>query len=271
MSGCFLDSTILVDFAQDAQPRTTKALAHTKVNEPVRIAEYAYRELLAGRVGLLCDAHNDVVASANVVEVALAFSIRGSFARTPRAQEQEILKLLKAMFDKKGKVDPAVAKREIAESLMMMASKMWKKAATFPSGDRVQPLGCFNNGRISLDKHGLLQGPNNSFNCATGTVCGAAQYLYNDRPRIRKMIAALESPKLPEKLKKKGETQSRRKALDLLERRGPTNISKASCRALGDAYFAAMCPAGSHVLTTNMEDFEPLCASVGTYVRVPKE
>ncbi|MFN0313485.1 MAG: hypothetical protein ACKVQA_00370 [Burkholderiales bacterium] len=258
-----------MDFAQGTQPRTRAALAHTKINEPVWIAEYAYRELLVGRVGLLCDAHNAVIASANVVEVALSFSVRGSFARTPRAQAEEILRRLKAMFDTKSKIDPALARREIAEELMMIATKVWKKAVKFPSATRVQHLACFNNGSISIDKNGLLQGPNNSFNCATGTVCGAAQYMYNDRPGLRKMIAALDSPKLPDKLKKKSETRSRRKALDLLERRGPAEISKGACRQVGDAYFAAMCPAGAHVLTTNIDDFGPLCDALGKVVKTP--
>jgi len=269
VSGCFLDSTILVDFAQDAQPRTRSALAHTKANPPVRIAEYAYREFLVGRVGLLCDTHNALVASTNMVEVAVAFSVRGSFARTPRAQAHEILKRLKEMFDKKKSIEPALAKREVQEELMMLATKMWKKATKFPGADRVQPLSCFNDGRITIDKHGLLQGPNNSFNCTIGVVCAAAQYMFADRAGLRKMIAALDSPKLPNHLKKKPETNSRRKALDLLERRGPTTITKSRCRQLGDAYFAATCPPGHHVLTTNLEDFQPLCVALSKVVRVP--
>jgi hypothetical protein len=268
VSGCFLDTTIVVDFAHNNQPQTAKALAHTKINEPIAVAEYAYRELLVGRVGLLCDAHNAVVASTNVVEVALSLSVRGAFARTPRAQEQEILKLLKVMFQKKS-VDPAQARRDIAESLMIQANKVWRRGSRYPAATRVQSLACFNNGRLTLDQNGLLQGPNNSFNCAAKTVCAAAQYMYNDRAAIRKMIAALDSPKLPANLKNKGETKSRRKALDLLERRGPAKISKADCRRLGDAYFAQMCPKGAHVLTSNLDDFKPLCDALGGSVRVP--
>jgi hypothetical protein len=223
-----------------------------------------------GRVGLLCDAHNALVASTNLVEVAYAFSVRGSFARTPQTQAQEILKRLKEMFDKKKSIDPALAKRDIQEEeLMMVATKMWKKSTKFPAADRVQPLSCFNGGRITIDKHGLLQGPNNSFNCATGATCAAAQYMYGDRPALRKMIAALDSPRLPEHLKNKGETKSRRNALELLERRGPAKITKSACRKLGDAYFAAMCPPGYHVLTSNTEDFEPLCSALSKQVAKP--
>jgi len=269
VTGCYLDSTILVDFAQDAQPRTKAALVHTKANPPVKIAEYAYRELLVGRVGSLCDAHNALIASSNLVEVALAFSIRGTFARTPQAQAHEILSRLKKMFDKKKSINPALAKREVQEELMMLATKMWKKATKFPGAERVQPLSCFNDGRITRDKHGLLLGPNNSFNCAIGATCAAAHYMYADRRGLRKMIAALDSPKLPGHLKTKGETQSRRKALDLLERRGPTKITKSGCRQLGDAYFAAMCPPGHHVVTTNADDFQPLCGALSKDVRTP--
>lgn len=67
-------------------------------------------------------------------------------------------------------------------------------------------------------------------------------------------------------LSDKQETKSRRAALKELLQKGPKNFSKHRCRALGDAYFAAMAPAGKNILTTNTVDFEPLCSAVGKQV-----
>jgi hypothetical protein len=255
--------------SQKRQPIAKAALAHTKANPPVEIADYAYRELLVGRVKLLCDAHNKLIAADNVVEVAISFVVRGSFGRTGLAQARQILEPLKDMFDEKSKINPVDAKREIQEELMVIATKLWRAAAKFPLARRVQPLPCFNSGSLSLDNNGLLRGPNDSFNCLGGTTCGAAQWMYSDRSSLKKMITALDSPSLPHRLKNKDETKGRRSALKILESRGPSYINKRQCRQLGDAYFAAMCPPGSHVLTTNVEDFVPLCDAIKKDVKTP--
>lgn len=237
--------------------------------KPVSIAEYAYRELLIGRVGLLCDAHNKVVASSNVMEVIASFIKQASFARTPVAKAQEILKPLQTMFDSASPVSPVDARRQVAEELMSIATKLWKRAARFPGASKVQPLPCLVHGDIVLDKNGILRGPNDTFNCSKDWVCGAATYMYNDRGQLQKMIEALESPTLSAQLRVKGETISRRKVLKLLESRGPRAITRAKCRQLGDAYFAAMCPPGADVVTTNDVDFAPLCAAIGKTVVRP--
>lgn len=269
MPSSYLDTTILVDVGQGREPQCATALRYTRANQPVLVPEYAYRELLVGRVGLLCDAHNKMKAADNPIDVALVMLARGGFGRTPIAQAVEILRPLREMFDKEAAVDPVAAKRKIVEELMMMANKLWRRARDFPLADHVQPLPCFNNGSIQTDRHGLLRGPGDTFNCVDRVACGAAQRIYENRVSLRKMITALDSDDLPEKLKNKGETRSRRRMLKDLESKGPAYVTRARCRKIGDAYFAAMCPAGSHVVTTNVDDYLPLCGALKKEAKVP--
>jgi hypothetical protein len=64
-------------------------------------------------------------------------------------------------------------------------------------------------------------------------------------------------------IEEKRETTRRRSALKDLMQNGPDKFNKNNCRALGDAYFAVMCPPGSHVITTNLVDHAPLCNALG--------
>lgn len=267
-SESFIDTTILIDVSEAREPTCANSLKHILKHPPAHVSDYAYRELLVGRVGLLCGAHNKIYASNDVVEAALSFLNRASFGRTPIAQAKEIMRPLQRMFSTSASISPAEAKREVLEELMLIANSLWRTAAKFPGAKNVQPLPCLNKGSLKLD-NGILRGPNDSFNCAQKTVCGAAQYMYSDRASLKKMIVALESASLPDSVKNKQETKSRRNVLKLLESRGPSHINKQKCRQLGDAYFAAMCPPGAHVLTTNVDDFLPLCGALNKKVLTP--
>lgn len=264
----FIDTTILIDVSEAREPTNANALKHLRAHPPAHVSDYAYRELLVGRVGLLCSAHNKIYASNDVIEAVMSLLSQASFGRTPIAKAQEILKPLQKMFSANASITPAEAKREVLEELMLVANSLWRAASKFPGASHVQPLPCLNRGSLKLD-NGILRGPNDSFNCAKKTICGAAQYMYEDRANLRKMILALEAVSLPEEIKNKQETKSRRNALKLLESRGPSYINKRKCRQLGDAYFAAMCPPGAHVLTTNIDDFLPLCSALNKEVLTP--
>ncbi len=58
MSGCFLDSTIVVHMSQDEEPARTDCQLFVNANQPAQVPFYASREILAGLVRYHCDAHN---------------------------------------------------------------------------------------------------------------------------------------------------------------------------------------------------------------------
>ena len=74
--------------------------------------------------------------------------------------------------------------------------------------------------------------------------CAAAGYLHDDPVVLSNMIDALHPDNLSEKEKSKRENAQRRKALKELEKRGPTDFHKGSCRAAGRCILCCDVPEG---------------------------
>ena len=241
-------------------------------NQPAAVPYYALRELLAGRVQIICQAHNMLLAAENPAEALLAMSNRNpAEGRTKQSRMQDLMVALERVFEKNPKGGRQDLKREALQSLAIQASRMWRKAHRLRSTNLTQSLACFNDGKISHDDAGglRLKGTEDSFNCITSERCAAAAYLYENKAVLDKLINALHPNNLDVKIANKNETKQRKKALKELKSIGPNRFHKGRCRALGDAYFAAMCPPGSIVLTTNIEDFAPLCLAINKEVKEP--
>ena len=58
MTGSFLDTTVVIHIAEGVKPHSSKGEAFISANLPAETPYYALRELLAGRVRILCDTHN---------------------------------------------------------------------------------------------------------------------------------------------------------------------------------------------------------------------
>lgn len=269
MPPSFLDTTIVVDLAGGNS--ASRSLAFVSANQPSHMAQYALRELLTGRVRNICDAHNVVLGAENIGDALLALAnLPAVEGRKKQAKLQDVAQGLKAAFD----VDPNgprnSLKRQLLQDLSSRAGRMWRNAQHLTGVTTVQQLSCFNaTGKLARGQGGELRGPNNSFNCCKDERCAAAAYINDDPAALKKMIDALHPSKLGEEAKTKNENNQRRKALKELQDKGPKEFHKRFCRALGDAYFAAMCPPGSVVVTTNLADFEPLCAALGKRVQKP--
>lgn len=264
MPGAFLDTTIVVHAAEDAEPAKAEAIASIAAHPPAKVPYYAYRELLAGRIRILCEAHNKLHASGNAAEALLGL-LRTSPAegRKREARIQALSESLKEVFNSNPFGSRNDEKREMLQALMLRVGRLWKRSRSLKNVEAVQFLACFNDGKVSCGTAGELRGPGDSFNCRKQERCAAAAYLYDDTSSLVAMIDALHPSKLTPAAAKKNENSQRRKALKELHVRGPKTFSKNLCRALGDAYFAGMCPADSVVLTTNTLDFQPLCKAIG--------
>ena len=264
MSGSFLDTTIIVNIS-DKENQSLKASENfITQNQPSEAPYYALRELLAGHMQNLCDVHNTILASENIAEAFISLSSKNFFAGRKKGSKLDIgYETLKKLFTDNLNAPRNQMKTEALEWLFIRANMIWRKAIKPKNVDIVQSLGCFNIGKLSLGLANELRGPNDSFNCHPKSRCSAAEYIYDDIISLSKMIDALHPDKIDANLADKQETKSRRKALKDLKQHGPINFNKNGCRALGDAYFAAMCPAGKSVVTTNIVDFEPLCSALG--------
>lgn len=263
MTGSFLDTTIVVHIADGVEPSKTKGEAFINTNQPAESPYYALRELLAGHIQILCDAHNVILAAENPAE-ALCALLRRSPAEG-RKKEAKLQAFATSLSDTFANPSGTRSdqKREMLQSLALRTNGLWRRAHRLTNVKLVQSLCCFNDGKISYGAAGELRGPNDSFNCIKSERCAAAAYLYDNKGDLTKMIDALHPSKLDPSVATKNENSQRRKALKELLDKGPKSFDKGRCRALGDAYFAAMCPASSVVLTSNTVDHQPLCLALG--------
>lgn len=260
MAGCFLDTTIVVNIADKNDPQYTKSSAYIATNQPAIMPYYALRELLVGYVQILCDSHNAIQASDNPAEALIALlRLNPMQGRKKEARIKILAEELKGCFDANQTGQRDQLNREMLQSLALRVNSVWRRAKRINGVSLKQPLGCFNDGKITYGESGELRGPNDSFNCHKDKRCAAAGYLSDDQNVLLKLIEALHPNNLPLDVANKNENQKRRKALKELQTNGPKKFNKGRCRALGDAYFAAMCPPGSVVLTSNLKDHEPLC------------
>jgi hypothetical protein len=222
-------------------------------------------------VRVLCETHNKIKASENHGEALLSL-LNGSPAegRKREARVQALGESLARIFTQNPTGSRDKIKREVLQDLAIRTSRLWRNACR-PNGIKItQPLACFNEGKITSGVAGELRGPKDSFNCVVSERCAAAAYIYDDVVSLSKMINALHPAVIGDELAGKNENLKRRKALKELHANGPEHFNKAKCRALGDAYFAAMCPPGSVVVTTNIIDHGPLCAALGKSAKTPE-
>lgn len=269
MSASFLDTTIVVDLSDPAALGRKKAQTHITQNQPASAPYYALRELLAGHVQVLCDAHNVILASDTPAEAALALLNRSpAEGRKREAKSRALLMAMEGAFTGNPTGSRGELKREMLQNLAIRANRIWRKASAVPSFSLVQDLGCFNSGGLSRGPADELRGPRGSFNCIASERCAAAAYLYENKADVEKLIDALH-PKNLGILAEKNENKQRRRALKDLLTDGPVKFDKGRCRAIGDAYFAAMCPAGASVVTTNVVDHVMLCAALGRKAVAP--
>jgi len=270
VTGSFLDTTIVVHMAEGTGQEKASGEAFVRSNQPAGTPFYALRELLDGRVRLICEVHNMLRAAENPPEAIAALTRRSPAEGRKRMARVDVFRqAAQHVFAANPSGPRDDEKREMLQYLMLKANGLWLKSRKLRSVDVVQPLACFNNGKLTLGPSKELRGPNDSFTCVRTERCAAAAYMYDKKIELGKLIDALHQNKVDQRIANKNETNQRRKALKELSKQGPSEFSKQKCRALGDAYFASMCPIGSVVLTTNLDDHTPLCAALGKEAKKP--
>ncbi|WP_229511865.1 hypothetical protein [Paraburkholderia terrae] len=265
-----MDTTLVVEFAEKSPLAKTWGSNHVKANTPAEAPYYALRELLAGKVRYLCDAHNRLQAAESLPEALDGLlklpPVSGRKRDVPlKTLVEELSKAFQQ--DRAGTLDDH--KREMLQSLALRVTRLWNNARKAKNYDVIQHLACFNDGALSRGTASTLRGPSDSFECLASEQCAAAAYIYDDQASLSKMVNALHSGNLDPAAADKNENKQRRAALKELKTTGPGAFQRRRCRALGDAYFAAMCPAGSEVVTTNSVDHLPLCTALGKKVVSP--
>lgn len=264
MPEAFLDTTLVLHLSDTGSPDHANARKLVVNNSPATAPVYALRELLAGPLQNICSVHNRLKASDNIGEALLALAqLNPAMGRKKGAQIEQFALQLAAVCQENSGATLQETLDGMTQSLALKVARLWLRAKKAQGWSGVQPLGCFPSGEFSMGQAGELRAPSDSFNCDKRARCSAAAYMHDQAGAVSKLCDALHPSRLSAQLASKGETASRRAALKELRDKGPKDFNKSRCRALGDAYFAVMCPATSSVATTNKVDFEPAVRSTG--------
>lgn len=153
MSGCFVDTTVLVDVVEEREPGATAAQQFAKANAPAQLPQYALREFLAGRIGLLCDVHNRMLAADNVGEALVALlkmpPVQG---RTLNSKQLELATTLTKVLSPNKLQTAEDNKREILLDLQLRIARYWRRARKISVFKTVQPLACVNLGEVVAEE-----------------------------------------------------------------------------------------------------------------------
>lgn len=277
--GSYFDSTLLYAVATEDsvwEPRTKKYAAANPIAET---PTYAARELLAGPISSLCTAHNKLLDATTVADAFFKVnSLPAVSGRTKSTQLAGLVHALAASLSTApGPLTVAqlnqpldgLIKTRMQDDLALDIARKWAAILENDVMKVTQPLGCFALTDLGVDQvSGALRGPNGRFSCDPKSSCSAAHFLHGKQADVQKLIAVLRPPKA-KGVPQKHESVRRRSALKSLVASGPGKFGKKDCRAIGDAYFAVMCPPGSDVLTTNLSDHIPLCAALGKTAKEP--
>jgi hypothetical protein len=268
---CYIDTTILVKVAERDPLIGQKASTHAVNNRPAQVPHYAYREMSAGVLHRLCSLQQRIATSINPAE-----ALAGILALPPqsgRNRESPLQDFQKALFNALNVTTSSsgpiyeVVRDEMSSELALKAQRLWSRAIRAKEFSSTEPLSCFQIQDLSIDEStGAVTPSTGRFGCTPGVKCAAAKYVIEKKIELQKIIDFLRPDGATNE---KRETSSRRKALKELMKLGAADFPRKRCRGLGDAYFAIRCPPGSHVLTTNLSDHEPLCKSLGKSAKTP--
>ena len=269
MTKAFIDTTIITDILLNSGPVKNKALIALRSFESTSLPVYAIKEFKAGPLANFKYFHNKLVQS-NSIDTALNALQR--LSRTPQKHKtatsiQALRQTLKVSISKQ---TPATLAKKYGEnasiskilfdemrlSLSTIINKAWKLRRDVTS-EVVMPLSCYRE-TPPYKKRGLIEFDSDCFENKC-SVCIEMQKRPNDLNKMREAIK--DSPKL--------ENQKRSKVLREMYRKPKDVISNSDCRNLGDAVFVFFAPPTDTILTTNLQDFNPIANALGKKVASP--
>lgn len=265
----FLDTTILVDVLLKPGEKRTAAKSALGRFVETEIPRYAIKEFGIGAFSYFMYLHNVLSESRSFSK---ALDRIQKLSRTPQKNRtstsmealSNLTKLLSqtpaqlaAKYGPGIEMDKIVAD-ELRLELKAILYKAWAKKQSVATRI-VYPLSCYSDGVVT-ERRGLLELVPKE--CSLEPNCCLAR-------EFRSRIVDVESlEKASENLGKPGMPNKQRKALRHL-RRTSRPLDRASCRALGDAVFAFLCPTDAVILTTNLKDHQPLAQALGKQAETP--
>lgn len=261
-----LDTTVIADLLlKRSATAGTEAAQAIALCPDVRTLVYAIKEFQLGPLRGFVYVHNLLLSTRSLSTTVARLS---ALSRTPSrnltstALEalSEAMKLATARGQQARPLDTQLA-HTYRLALKGIIFRAWERRRTV--AEAIAPLSCYAEGGPQEDHLKVVSlGPH----CDKRAQCALAGYLRLALPdvvKVRDAILRLKSSR-PEDTK-------RTRALKDFIKKPEESIGSESCRHLGDAVFAILCPPGGLILTTNTKDHSPLANALGKTAKRPSE
>jgi hypothetical protein len=269
MSEAFVETTVLTDFILKRDGSEVRARRAFKQYSKVTVPQFAWKEYKRGPLRAFVWLHNKLALSGSL-EQALVLLQR--LSRTPQRYLNSTaiqglhtafvdsfkgvsLKDLKAKYGELAELDKVHAdalKFELRRRIL----KWNKRDKLF--GAVTHRLACYPDAEITTENNLLDLSPRD---CPLRSICSLQNGL------TRKALLSARTGIPPSSTR--SEQRKRRRLLRRLAIHPSTRMDTADCRTFGDAYFVLFCPKGATILSTNLQDIEPMARPLGINVMRP--
>lgn len=272
MSNAFIDTTILTNIllkSGQLQESAKRALARY---EKTLLPVYAIKEFKAGPLRNFIYAHNKLATTGSFASTIEAFQ---KLSLTPQryktATSLEALSQAEHSFAKNTLKEWSVKYGEDAEidkvqcdearlALRMRILIAWKRRRSI-FDETVFPLDCYEEVSPFEDANKLIQ--DKPIKCRDGAKCSIKDLLLSNEADLKKIRDAIDSNSA------KKEDRNRLKVIKKIIKHPRSELTDKECRYLGDAVFACLAPKNSVILTTNVNDHEPIANALDKKVESP--
>lgn len=274
-SKAFIETTILADVLLKPNTKGKAASELLSEYEFTQLPVFAIKEFKGGPLNYYIYTYNKCVTEKSISNVIIAIH---NLSRTPQKYRtatalEAIAEGLKAtslttddLLKKYGGAadNDTVQCDTLKYNLKYRIISAWKQRRKI-STEVVNELACYKEVEPYENQRGLLEV--NPTKCKPEREC----CLGNEyRLRLSKLALIEKSIlQLPTELGNKRENIARKRHLREIGRKSKQLITEDTCRAMGDIYFALLCPMDADILTTNITDLKPLAESLGKTINHP--
>lgn len=261
MSDAFVETTVLTDLllksGSPKQERAKRALArYGRSLLPV----YSIKEFKAGPLSYFAYTYDKLVITGSFRKTFVAIA-----SLAPGYRQSSSIEALAAAAERAaGLPVGSSSDEELADRFRYALAKVilgsWVRRRKVTTAV-VEELDCYTEAAPRLDKDGLFE--LRPTKCERDQECCLSERLKGDPDALERLRKAV-----PQNSQRR-EDVKRRQALKQLIKKPHEPLDRDTCRALGDAVFAFLCPAQAVILTTNIRDHEPLAAALGKVAEKP--
>ena len=269
MNKAYVETTVLTNILlKPDSPKQAAAVRALRRYSTTLLPVYAIKECKAGPMDHYAYVHDKLVQTRSLRYTLAAINalnpVREGRRKTTSYESLEaaaVLEKAPRTLDVTVSRDTEMADR-YRLALRSLIIRSWRKRRNVTT-ETVQDLECYTEAEPTVGKNGFFEMAPKE--CSGERACCLWDEL--KREENRGLLRALRSA-IPEN-SGRYEDRNRRRVLKQLINTPKIPLMRDDCRWLGDAVFAFFCPEDAEVLTTNINDHQPLAAALNKRAKAP--